>query len=151
VKKTSFETIVASGANSALPHAVPGPREIQEGDFLTIDYGTVRMGYHSDETCTFAIRSITEKQSSVYALVKDAHDKALSAVRPGIPCKAIDGVARKVIDDGGYGQFFRTGQVMAWDSMSMNRHGYLRGQVMSSKKEWSLPLNQASISRACGA
>ena len=108
-EKTSFETIVASGANSALPHAVPGPREIQEGDFLTIDYGTVRMGYHSDETCTFAIRSITEKQSSVYALVKDAHDKALSAVRPGMSCKAIDGVARKVIDDGGYGQFFSHG------------------------------------------
>jgi len=108
-EKPSFETIVASGVNTALPHAVPGSREIQDGDFLTIDYGTVHKGYHSDETCTFAIRSITEKQAAVYAVVKEAHDKALNAVRPGISCRDIDGIARTVISNAGYGKYFSHG------------------------------------------
>ena len=108
-EKPSFETIVASGVNTALPHAVPGSREIQDGDFLTIDYGTVHKGYHSDETCTFAIRSVTEKQAAVYAIVKEAHDKALNAVRPGIPCRDIDGIARRYITDAGYGEYFSHG------------------------------------------
>jgi len=108
-EKLSFETIVASGSNSALPHAVPGPREIQDGDFLTIDYGTVYRGYHSDETCTFAIRSVTEKQAAVYTIVKDAHDKAVDAVKAGIPCRDIDGIAREHITDAGYGEYFSHG------------------------------------------
>jgi len=108
-EKPSFETIVASGSNGALPHAVPGSREIQEGDFLTIDYGTVHRGYHSDETCTFAIGSVTEKQTTVYTLVKEAHDTALDAVKPGVPCREIDGIARTIISDAGYGEYFSHG------------------------------------------
>ncbi len=108
-EKPSFETIVASGVNTALPHAVPGSREIQDGDFLTIDYGTIHKGYHSDETCTFAVRSVTEEQAALYAVVKEAHDKALNAVRPGISCRDIDGIARIVISDAGYGEYFSHG------------------------------------------
>ena len=108
-EKPSFETIVASGSNTALPHAVPGSRKIQNGDFLTIDYGTVHKGYHSDETCTFAIRNVTEKQAALYAVVKEAHDKALNAVRPGIACRDIDEIARKIISDAGYGEYFSHG------------------------------------------
>jgi len=105
----SFETIVASGSNSALPHATPGPRRIQEGDFLTIDCGAVCGGYHSDETCTFAVGRVTEKQAAVYAIVKDAHDKAIDAVRMGVPCRDIDAIARAHIDDAGYGGYFSHG------------------------------------------
>ncbi len=108
-EKPSFETIVASGSNTALPHAVPGPREIQGGDFLIIDYGTMYRGYHSDETCTFAIRSVTEKQAAVYAIVKDAHDKAVDSVKAGISCRDIDGIARRYIGDAGYGEYFSHG------------------------------------------
>lgn len=109
-EKPSFETIVASGSNAALPHATPGSREIQEGDFVTIDYGTVRGGYHSDETCTVAVGGgITEKQASVYALVKEAHDRAIDAVRAGVPCRDIDAVARGYIDEAGYGACFAHG------------------------------------------
>ncbi|MCD6486543.1 MAG: aminopeptidase P family protein [Syntrophobacterales bacterium] len=108
-EKPSFETIVASGVNTALPHAVPGSREIQDGDFLTIDYGTVHKGYHSDETCTFAIRTISEKQADVYNIVKEAHDKALNAVQPGVSCRDIDRIARTVISDAGYGEYFSHG------------------------------------------
>jgi len=108
-EKPSFETIVASGSNAALPHAVPGFREIQPGDFLIIDYGSVCRGYHSDETCTFAIGGVDDKQAAVYAIVKDAHDKALDAVRAGIPCREIDKIARTHIDDAGYGRYFSHG------------------------------------------
>jgi len=105
----SFETIVASGSNSALPHATPGPREIQDGDFVTIDYGTVCRGYHSDETCTFAVGSITEKQATVYTVVKEAHDRAIDAVKAGVACRDIDAVARGYIDGAGYGGYFSHG------------------------------------------
>ena len=105
----SFETIVASGSNSALPHATSGPREIQDGDFVTVDYGTVCRGYHSDETCTFAVGSVTEKQAAVYAVVREAHDRAIDAVRVGVPCRDIDAVARDHIDGAGYGTYFSHG------------------------------------------
>lgn len=107
--RPSFETIVASGSNSALPHATPGSCEIRGGDFVTIDYGTVCRGYHSDETCTVAVGGITEKQAAVYAVVKEAHDKAIDAVRAGVPCRDIDAVARGHIDDAGYGACFAHG------------------------------------------
>ncbi|MBW2651286.1 MAG: aminopeptidase P family protein [Deltaproteobacteria bacterium] len=108
-EKPSFETIVASGGNSALPHAIPGTREIKDGDFVIIDYGAVCGGYHSDETCTFAIGGADEKQASVYAIVKDAHDKAVDAVKAGVFCRDIDKIARTVIDDAGYGGYFSHG------------------------------------------
>lgn len=105
----SFETIVASGSNSALPHATSGPREIRDGDFVTVDYGTVCGGYHSDETCTFAVGNITEKQAAVYAAVREAHDRAIDTVRAGVPCRDIDAVARGHIDEAGYGTYFSHG------------------------------------------
>ncbi|MBW2649345.1 MAG: aminopeptidase P family protein [Deltaproteobacteria bacterium] len=150
-EKPSFETIVASGANTALPHAVPGPREIQDGDFLVIDYGTVCKGYHSDETCTFAIRSVTEKQAAVYAIVKDAHDKAVDAVKAGIACRDIDGrLPENISVMPAMANIFHTAQDMAWDLTSMSHQRYLRGRKMFSKREWLLPWNPAFIYRACG-
>ncbi len=105
-ERPSFETIVASGSNSALPHATPGRREIREGDFVTIDYGTVWGGYHSDETCTVAVGEITEEQAAVYAVVREAHDRAIDRVRAGVPCRDIDTAARGHIDTAGYGDYF---------------------------------------------
>ena len=105
----SFETIVASGPNAALPHATPGSREIEDGDFVTIDYGTVWGGYHSDETCTVAVGRVTERQAVVYDVVKEAHDRTIDAVREGISCRDVDAVARGYIDRAGYGSHFAHG------------------------------------------
>jgi len=105
----SFETIVASGPNAALPHATPGSRGIGAGDFVTIDYGTIWGGYHSDETCTIAVGRVTERQAAVYAVVKEAHDRTIDAVREGISCRDIDAVARGHIDRAGYGPHFAHG------------------------------------------
>ncbi|MBN2567861.1 MAG: aminopeptidase P family protein [Deltaproteobacteria bacterium] len=105
-EKRSFDTIVASGTNSALPHARPRSRKIEVGDFVIIDYGVVYEGYHSDETCTFAVETVTEEQKKIYNIVKDAHDRALDAVKAGISCRYVDEVARGAIEEAGYGQYF---------------------------------------------
>lgn len=105
----SFESIVASGKNSALPHARPSARRLKKGDFLVIDYGCVCEGYHSDETCTFGIGGISAEQARVYEIVKGAHDRALSAVKAGVPCKQVDSAARSYIEEHGYGPFFSHG------------------------------------------
>jgi len=105
----SFPTIVATGANSAQPHAAPGSREIENGDIVMIDYGAVYCGYHSDETCTFVIGRADKKQKEVYSLVKKAHDRALEAIKTGTPCREIDRIARSCIEDGNLGKFFTHG------------------------------------------
>ena len=108
-ERPSFDTITASGENTALPHAHPGSRTLCRGDFVVIDYGAVYKGYHSDETCTIAVGTVTEEQRKIYNIVKDAHDRALDAVRPGIHCREIDAVARRHIDDAGYSSYFSHG------------------------------------------
>lgn len=105
----AFETIVASGYNSALPHAKPGSRKIENGDFVVVDYGIVYQGYHSDETCTVAVGSVTQKQRETYQIVKDAHDKALDAVKEGVSCREIDRIARDHIEKAGLEQYFSHG------------------------------------------
>jgi len=105
----SFDTIIASGPNSALPHARPGSRKIRPGDFVVVDYGAVWRGYHSDETCTFAVGGAGRRHEKVYAVVKEAHDRALEAVRPGVSCRDVDAAARGVIEKAGYGPCFSHG------------------------------------------
>ena len=108
-EKPSFETIVAAGDNSSMPHARPGAYKIRNGDFVVIDYGAVYEGYHSDETCTVAVGKISDEQKKVYGIVKDAHDRAIDAVKAGVSCKAIDGIARGYIDAHGFGSNFSHG------------------------------------------
>ncbi|MDO8784864.1 MAG: Xaa-Pro peptidase family protein [Syntrophales bacterium] len=105
----SFATIVSSGKNTALPHAAPSNRKIENGDVVIIDCGAVYEGYRSDETCTFVVGPANDRQTEVYMLVKDAHDRALDAVRAGVPCSRIDRVARTCIGDGGLGAYFSHG------------------------------------------
>jgi Xaa-Pro aminopeptidase/Xaa-Pro dipeptidase len=93
----SFETIVAAGANSALPHATPGRRVIADGDCVMIDYGAVCGGYHSDETCTFLVGRASERQREVYRHVLEAHDRAIRTVRAGVSCGEVDGAARSYL------------------------------------------------------
>jgi Xaa-Pro aminopeptidase len=105
----AFPSIVASGENSALPHARPGARKIVDGDIVVIDYGAVLNGYCCDETWTFVAGRAEVKQKDAYALVKEAHDRAVDAVRAGVPCSEIDRIARRCIEDGGLGPNFSHG------------------------------------------
>ena len=105
----AFQTIVASGCRSALPHGVASTKKIEKGDFVTIDYGIIYHGYCSDETCTFIVGRPTKKQKKVYETVKKAHDLAVKAVKVGISLAKIDAVARNHIDMAGYKKYFNHG------------------------------------------
>jgi len=108
-EQVSFPTIVASGPNSAQPHAQPGSRAIENGDIVIIDCGAVYCGYHSDETSTFAVGYKDRKKEEAYSLVKTAHDLALEAVKAGMPCADIDRIARECIEAGKLGRYFTHG------------------------------------------
>ncbi len=108
-EQASFETIVAAGANAALPHATPGSRAIADGDCVMIDYGAVWDGYHSDETCTYVVGHASARQEEVYRLVREAHDRAIRAVRAGVSCGEIDRIARGCLEEAGMGANFSHG------------------------------------------
>lgn len=102
----SFPTIIAAGENSALPHATPGARELAAGDALVIDYGLVLAGYHSDETCTFVLGQVSPPFKEAYGVVKEAHDRAIAAVKAGVSGAEIDRIARECLEAAGLGRFF---------------------------------------------
>ena len=97
----SFDTIVASGANSSLPHAVVSPKPLDS--HILIDYGCKYQGYCSDTTRTYPS---TEKQEEIFDIVLEAHDKAIKAIKPGIDGSKIDAIARDILTDYGYGDKF---------------------------------------------
>ena len=102
----SFDPIVVSGPNSSMPHGVAGERRIQEGDFITMDFGVLYNGYCSDMTRTVAVGFATEEMKTVYNAVLEAQLAGLAVSKAGVACKDIDGAARKVIEDAGYGPQF---------------------------------------------
>ena len=105
----SFDPIVVSGPNSSMPHGVAGERKIQEGDVITMDFGVIYQGYCSDMTRTVAVGFATEEMQKVYYTVLKAQEAGLAATKAGVPGKDIDGAARKVITDAGYGPYFGHG------------------------------------------
>ena len=102
----SFDTIAASGIHSAMPHAVPTDKKLEEGDFLTMDFGCRYQGYCSDMTRTVVIGKASDRQREVYDIVLLAQQTALAGIRPGVTGKEIDALARDVIDKAGYGSCF---------------------------------------------
>lgn len=105
----SFDTIAASGKNSACPHAVPTDKKIEDGDFLTLDFGAIVNDYHSDMTRTVVFGKPTDKMKEVYDAVWGANADALKAVRAGVSCKLVDSVARSTLDAWGYEEYFGHG------------------------------------------
>jgi len=105
----SFDFIVASGPRGALPHGKASEKLIRAGELVTIDFGAVYRGYHSDETVTISVGAPDSRQKEIYSIVKDAHDKALEAVKPGISLKELDGIARGFIEEKGYSNYFGHG------------------------------------------
>lgn len=102
----SFETIAVSGKNSSMPHGVPSNKKIENGDFITMDFGTVINGYHSDMTRTVAVGYATDEMKNVYETVLNAQQNCLDNLKAGIRCKDGDEFARSVIRNAGFGQCF---------------------------------------------
>lgn len=105
----SFEPIVVSGVKSSMPHGVPDDNEIRKGDFLTMDFGCRFGGYCSDMTRTVAVGSVTPEMRRVYDTVLLAQKTAISQARAGMTGAELDAVARRVIADAGYGEYFGHG------------------------------------------
>jgi Xaa-Pro aminopeptidase len=105
----SFETIVAAGANSAVPHHRPTDAELGAGDFVKIDFGALVGGYHSDMTRTFVLGAAADWQRETYELVLAAQRAGLAALEPGADLAGIDGAARRVIDAAGFAENFGHG------------------------------------------
>ena len=102
----SFDTIVASGVRSALPHGVASDKVIEHGDMITIDFGCYYNGYVSDMTRTFALGDPGEKLKEVYEIVREAHARVNSAVKAGMTGAEVDAIARDYITEKGYGEAF---------------------------------------------
>ena len=102
----SFDPIVVSGPNGSLPHGVPSEKPIQAGEFVTMDFGCKFGGYCSDMTRTVAVGHVTEEMETVYNTVLKAQLAGIAAAKAGVTGAAVDGAARQVIADAGYGPYF---------------------------------------------
>lgn len=102
----SFETIVATGKNSSMPHAVPGDSEVKNGDFVTLDFGATFEGYHSDTTRTVAVGKITSEMVNIYDIVFRSQKSGVEALKPGVLNSDVDKICRDIIEDCGFGENF---------------------------------------------
>lgn len=102
----SFETIVASGLRSAMPHGVASEKIIEQGDMITIDFGCYYNGYVSDMTRTISLGEPSDKLREIYNIVKEAQQKVLDVAKPGMTGVELDAVARDYIASKGYGEAF---------------------------------------------
>lgn len=105
----SFDTIVASGIHSSMPHAIPTDKKIEYGDFITMDFGCRYRGYCSDMTRTIVVGKANDKQKEIYQLVLKANRVTESLLHAGMVCKEVDKIARDIITDAGYGDYFGHG------------------------------------------
>ena len=108
-ERPAFTTIVASGTRGSLPHGVATEKLIVSGEFVTMDYGAVYEGYHSDMTRTVCVGRASDAQRKLYETVLDAQEFGVSLVKPGASGKAIDGAVRQRLTDAGYGAYFGHG------------------------------------------
>lgn len=104
-----FPIIVASGKRSSLPHAIPSDKLIENGNFVTLDFGAMYKGYRSDMTRTIVVGQVDEKQKEIYGIVKAAQEAGEDAIKAGVSGKAPDDAARGYITDAGYGANFGHG------------------------------------------
>jgi len=102
----SFESIVATGANSAVPHHRPTDAELCSGDFVKLDFGALVDGYHSDMTRTFVLGEPADWQREIYRLVVAAQAAGRAALKPGADVRDVDAAARDVIQQAGHGDDF---------------------------------------------
>ncbi|MBV9794219.1 MAG: aminopeptidase P family protein [Actinobacteria bacterium] len=107
--RPSFDTIVASGPNGALPHHQPSSRPLRRGDLITMDFGAQYAGYHADMTRTVALGEPADWQRDLYELVATAQRAGCTAARPGAGLREVDAAARDLIAEAGHGEHFGHG------------------------------------------
>jgi Xaa-Pro aminopeptidase len=109
-RRLPFDIIIASGDNSAMPHAVASDKKLEAGDLVVMDWGGEAGGYYSDMTRTMLIRGKgIGRKKEIYSLVLEANRRSRSAVAPGVRSKDVDNTAREYIRKAGYGDYFGHG------------------------------------------
>lgn len=145
---TSFQSIIASGPNASMPHAVASDRPIQVGEPITIDIGALFDGYCSDMTRTVCLGTAPDKLKEIYGVVLAAQEQTESALRPGMTGKQADQVARDIIKEAGYGDNFGHGtghgiglevHEPPWLSMARGENELQPGMVFSVEPGIYLP------------
>lgn len=106
VSEMSFSTLVLFGDHAASPHGNPGSRKLKPNELVLFDLGVIYNGYASDATRTVAFGSVSEHEEEVYRIVLEANQTAQAAVKPGMRAGELDQIARKVIEEAGYGEYF---------------------------------------------
>ena len=134
----AFDPIVVSGPNTSLPHGVAGERVIREGDFITMDFGASYMGYCSDMTRTVAVGFATEEMKKIYNTVLEAQLAGIAASKAGVPGQDIDGAARRIISDAGYGLYFGHGY---GHSLGLEIH---ENPSPNARNEAAMPVNSVA-------
>lgn len=107
--KASFDTIIASGIRSSMPHGKASDKIINNNEIITCDFGCVYQGFCSDMTRTFALGTVDPKLIEIHNIVSQAQMKGIKAVKPGIKIGTIDKICRDYITEKGYGQYFNHG------------------------------------------
>lgn len=105
----AFDSIIVSGERSARPHGHPSEKKLEVGDFVTFDFGAQVKGYNSDITRTIVVGEATDRHREVYAQVLKAQLAAIAAIKPGVPAKEVDGIARAVLAEAGLDSYFGHG------------------------------------------
>ena len=105
----SFDTILASGKNGSLPHAIPSNKIVEKGDMITMDFGVMVENYCSDMTRTIGVSFLSDKQKEIYNVVLKAQEESLASLKVGSKCSSIDKIARDIINEAGYKDFFGHG------------------------------------------
>jgi len=102
----SYESIIAGGPRSALPHARPTDREFIKGDFIVMDFGALYNGYHADMTRTLIVGKPTSKHREIYDIVLESNLNGIASAKSGIKCSDVDFACRSIIENKNYGDFF---------------------------------------------
>ena len=105
----AFDTIVASGVNGSLPHAIPSDKKLEKGDVITLDFGAKKGGYCADMTRNLCLGQPSAEMKKIFDIVLEAQETCESMLAPGKCCRDIDAEARRIIDGAGYAGRFGHG------------------------------------------
>lgn len=139
ISKMSFDTMVLFGDHAAAPHGTPGDRKLQNNEYVLFDLGVIYKGYCSDITRTIAFGTPPEKAQEIYNIVLEANKKAIDIIKPGVKISECDKVARDIISNAGYGDYFphRLGHGLGLsvhefpDISSVNTDTFKEGMVLT--------------------
>ncbi|PKI05456.1 peptidase M24 family protein [Staphylococcus xylosus] len=139
VNEMSFDTMVLFGDHAASPHGTPGDRQLQKDEFVLFDLGVIYDNYCSDMTRTVRFGTPSDEAQKIYNIVLKAEQEAIAAIKPGVTIKDVDDIARNIISDAGYGEYFphRLGHGLGLeeheyqDVSSSNTNQFVAGMVVT--------------------